>query len=115
MREEGIELGQREWIRLKLFYPVEDGHLRKREAGERQVQRRQRIRSEGDCGGVHGATGPRIGNCRCGFSCGSWSGCGTDGRLWTGVLANEELGQEGRVSGGGTLAIASHRTHVNKD
>ena len=31
------------------------------------------------------------------------------------LLANEELGKEGRVSGGGTLAIASHRTHVNKE
>jgi hypothetical protein len=70
MREERIELGQRERIRLKLLHPVEDGHLRKREAGERQVRHLQRRGSEGDCGGVHGATGPRIGNCRCGFSCG---------------------------------------------
>ena len=60
MREEGIELSQRERERLKVLHEVPQGHWRQREAAgrlqwsRRQVRRlRRRERKQGDRGLIH--------------------------------------------------------------
>ena len=60
MREEGIELSQRERERLKVLHEVPQGHWRQREAAgrlqwsRRQVRRlRRRVRKQGDRGLIH--------------------------------------------------------------
>jgi hypothetical protein len=81
MREGQIKSGQRERDRLIVLRTLDDGHLNKREAGERRVRRLlQRIRSEGDRGVLHGGDGPRIEICRCCSSSGWWGGRGNDAR-----------------------------------
>jgi hypothetical protein len=66
MREERIELGQRERDRLKVLHEVEQRHLTQRAAGERlRLSERQirrllvRVRQRGDGGIVHGLRGQR--------------------------------------------------------
>ena len=60
MREERIELSQRERERLKVLHEMERGHLRQREAAgrlrlsARQVRRLlRRVKREGDGGLIH--------------------------------------------------------------
>ena len=64
MKEERIELSQRERERLKVLHEVEQRHWKQREAAERlrlsvrQVRRLlQRVRKEGDRGLLHGLRG----------------------------------------------------------
>ena len=64
MREERIELSQRERERLKVVHEIERGHLKQVEAGQRlglstwQVRRiLQRVKEEGDRGIVHRSRG----------------------------------------------------------
>src|ERR1700730_2278020 len=64
MREERIELSQRERERLKGLHEVERGHVKQVDAGQRlglstrQVRRiEQRVKEEGDRGIVHRAPG----------------------------------------------------------
>ncbi len=84
MKEERIELSQRERERLKVLHEVEQRHWKQREAAERlrhsvrQVRRLlQRVRKEGDRGLLHGrcGAGPRSGRLPRRCSDGSWRRC----------------------------------------
>ena len=66
MREERIEMNQRERERLKVLHEVQQGHLRQREAaGRLQLSTRQvgrllrRVRKQGDRGLIHRLRGRR--------------------------------------------------------
>ena len=115
MREERIELSQREQDRLKVLHQVEQGYLTQVEAGRRvQVSVRhlrrllRRVRAEGDRGVVHRLRGrrPRTGRFQRPSRGASWPRCGgatpTLGPRWPASTWREMGGRSaGRRCGSG--------------